>query len=43
MELSCIFALITCGNVEYNLHADYGLYDLVKAWPTDSIVSPSVS
>ena len=31
-ELSCIFALITGNNVEFNLRADHGLHELVKDW-----------
>ena len=35
-ELSCIFALITGDNVEFNLHADHGLHKLVKDLLLDS-------
>ena len=31
-ELSCIFALITGDNVEFNLHANHGLRELVSDW-----------
>ena len=35
-ELSCIFALITGDNVEFNLHADHGLHELNRDWLLDS-------
>ena len=35
-ELSCIFALITGDNVEFNLRADHGLHELVRDWLLDS-------
>ena len=35
-ELSCIFALITGDNVEFNLHANHGLRELVRDWLLDS-------
>ena len=38
-EPSCIFALITGNNVEFNLRADHGLHELVKNWQLDSTAS----
>ena len=35
-DLSCIFALITGDNVEFNLRADHGLHELVRDWLLDS-------
>ena len=35
-ELSCMFALITGDNVEFNLRADHGLHELVRDWLLDS-------
>ena len=35
-ELSCIFALITADNVEFNLRADHGLQELVRDWLMES-------
>ena len=35
-ELSCIFALITGDNVEFNLRFGHGLHKLVKDWLLDS-------
>ena len=31
-RLSCIFALITDDNVEFNIHAEHGLHELVRDW-----------
>ena len=42
-ELSCNFALITGDNVEFNLRADHGLHELVKAWLLDSTAATSVN
>ena len=42
-ELSCIFALINGDNVEFNLRADHGLHELVKAWLLDSTAATSVN
>ena len=42
-EVSCIFALITGDNVEFNLRADHGLHDLVKNWLLDSTAPVSVN
>ena len=35
-ELSCIFALVTGDNVEFNLRADHGLHEFVKDWLLNS-------
>ena len=35
-ELSCIFALVTGDNVEFKLHVDHGLHELVKDCLLDS-------
>ena len=35
-ELSCIFALITGDNVEFNLHANHGLRKIIRDWLLDS-------
>ena len=42
-ELSCIFALTSGDNIEFNLHAGHVFHDLVKAWPLNSTVSTSVN
>ena len=36
-ELSCMFALITDDNVEFDLCADHGLQELIRDWLLDSI------
>ena len=35
-ELSCMFALITGDNVEFNLRAHHGPHELVRDWLLDS-------
>ena len=35
-ELSCIFALTTGDNAEFNLRVDHGLHELVRDWLLDS-------
>ena len=42
-KLSCIFALITDDNVEFNLRPDHGLHELVKVWLLDSTAPASVN
>ena len=37
-ELSCIFALTTGDNVEFNLRDDHGLRELVRDWLLDYTV-----
>ena len=38
-ELSCIFALITGDNVEFDLRADHGLHELIRDWLLDFTAS----
>ena len=42
-ELSCIFALITGDNVEFNLRADRSLHELVRDWLLDSTAPASMN